>query len=89
MNVGPTIVRSVLLVPQDMGARHDRNPPGDFGSCPKLVLLDVSGRKALDLHTGANDIGHLSPGVYFVRSSPGVARGASSARRTSKVIVTR
>ncbi len=28
--------------------------------------MDVSGRKVLDLHTGANDVRALSPGVYFV-----------------------
>ncbi len=29
-------------------------------------LLDVSGRKVLALHSGANDVRRLSPGVYFV-----------------------
>jgi hypothetical protein len=30
-------------------------------------LLDVSGRKVIDLHIGANDVRALAPGVYFVR----------------------
>ncbi|MCX6843755.1 MAG: hypothetical protein NTX53_15915 [candidate division WOR-3 bacterium] len=30
-------------------------------------LLDISGRKVLDLHPGTNDVRHLVPGVYFVR----------------------
>jgi hypothetical protein len=32
-------------------------------------LLDVSGRKVLDLRAGANDVSHLAPGVYFVRTA--------------------
>jgi hypothetical protein len=31
-------------------------------------LLDVSGRSVLDLKPGANDVRHLSPGVYFVQA---------------------
>jgi hypothetical protein len=30
-------------------------------------LLDISGRKVLNLHPGANDVSRLGPGVYFVR----------------------
>jgi YVTN family beta-propeller protein len=30
-------------------------------------LLDISGRKVLDLHPGANDVRVLAPGVYFIR----------------------
>jgi hypothetical protein len=30
-------------------------------------LLDISGRKVMELQQGANDIRHLAPGVYFVR----------------------
>jgi hypothetical protein len=30
-------------------------------------LLDISGRKMLDLRPGPNDVGRLAPGVYFVR----------------------
>jgi hypothetical protein len=44
-------------------------------------LLDASGRKMMELKPGANDVGRLPPGVYFVRTeSPG-------ARRTQKVVV--
>ncbi|MFO7639271.1 MAG: hypothetical protein R6X14_08300 [bacterium] len=59
----PTVVRGVL----NLGAGHDRNPPGDFGSCPKPALLDISGRKVMELVPGENDVRHLAPGVYFVR----------------------
>jgi len=38
------------------------------GTVPKSVLLDISGRKVLELTHGANDVSRLSPGVYFVRA---------------------
>jgi len=31
------------------------------------ILLDITGRKVMDLQPGENDIRHLAPGVYFVR----------------------
>ena len=34
------------------------------------MLLDISGRKVLELQPGANDVRGLAPGVYFVRSEP-------------------
>ena len=46
-------------------------------------LLDISGRKVLDLRPGANDVGHLSPGVYFVREAQ------AQAQATRKVVITR
>jgi hypothetical protein len=51
------------------------------------VLLDISGRKVLDLVPGANDVRALAPGVYFVGEGPG-ARGQGPGR-IRKVIVTR
>ena len=33
-------------------------------------LLDISGRKVMGLHPGANDVSRLSPGVYFARAVP-------------------
>jgi YVTN family beta-propeller protein len=72
----PTVVRGVLFLPET--------------SSNKLQaagwLLDVSGRKALALRPGPNDIRHLAPGVYFVREASGVKREASS---VTKVVVTR
>jgi hypothetical protein len=59
---GPTLVRGVLHLPSSP------NP-----SIPS-ALLDASGRKALDLRPGGNDISHLAPGVYFVRTAAGTAR---------------
>ena len=68
----PTIVRGVLMMTGDRGKTEDR-----------ASLLDVSGRKVLDLKSGANDIHGLAPGVYFVRD---LEAGAEAVR---KVVVTR
>ena len=81
-----TIVRGVLFLPRDVGAGHDPNV-GHLGSCPKPELLDITGRKVLDLKPGANDVRALAPGVYFVRSGPSAASRQPSA--VMKVVVTR
>jgi hypothetical protein len=71
----PTIVRRVLRI-------EDRGPvTGD-----RAALMDVSGRKAMNLHAGANDVRHLAPGVYFVRDEGQRTRDVG---RTRKVVVTR
>jgi YVTN family beta-propeller protein len=50
------------------------------------VLLDITGRKVMELRQGANDIRSLSPGVYFVR---GNSRGqGSEGSKVRKVVVT-
>ncbi len=69
-NCEPTVVRGVLHL-EDRGPRT-----GD-----RAELLDATGRKVLDLHVGANDVGVLAPGVYSVSERP-----AGSVR---KVIVAR
>jgi len=53
-----TVVRSVLFLPEAVSG--ERSAVGAW-------LLDISGRKVLDLHPGANDVRSLAPGVYFVR----------------------
>jgi hypothetical protein len=65
----PTIVRGVLFLPETS------SPKPRASSC----LLDVSGRKVLELHTGANDVSKMNPGVYFVseRISGGKSRAES------------
>jgi len=55
----PTIVRNVLFLPEAYGV-------GRHTFC---ALLDVTGRKVIDLVPGENDVRHLAPGVYFVRRS--------------------
>ena len=54
-----TVVRRVLLFEPASGA----------GRMSKGALLDVSGRKVVDLKPGANDVRALAPGVYFVRET--------------------
>jgi len=44
-------------------------------------MLDASGRRVMPLRPGANDVGSLSPGVYFVRGT--------QARAVRKIILTR
>ena len=72
----PTIVRGVLFL-------------GDCprtGTVPKTALLDIAGRKVVDLTPGANDVSRLAPGVYFVRE-----RLAAGGERNAvhKVVLTR
>ncbi len=50
------IVRGLLVLPE----ASNRNTPA-------AGLLDISGRKVLDLNPGANDVRALAPGVYFVQ----------------------
>ncbi len=70
-----TICRGVLFLPPASGVQRGASS----------VLLDISGRKVMDLKSGANDVPALSPGVYFMRAVGG-ERSAVSCR---KVIVTR
>jgi hypothetical protein len=69
-SVGPTVVRGVLNLAVDSGQN----------TAYRAELLDVAGRKASELRPGANDVGRLAPGVYFVRTEPTVV---------TKVIVAR
>jgi len=67
----PTIVRGSLL----LGAGHNPILTGESGLCPKPALLDISGRKVMELQSGENDVRHLRSGVYFARAVSGrVAR---------------
>ena len=47
----PTICRGVLLLPDSQD----------------VDLLDITGRKVMDLKPGENDVRHVAPGVYFIR----------------------
>ena len=53
----PTVVRGVLPMPIP-----------EAGQTARSVLLDVSGREVMNLVPGTNDVRHLSPGVYYIRS---------------------
>jgi hypothetical protein len=73
-NSGASIVRGVLYLPE--ASSHK----------PKATswLLDVSGRKVLDLMPGANDVRALAPGVYFVRE----AQAQAQAQAVRKLVLT-
>ncbi|MEO0005000.1 MAG: hypothetical protein ABIK49_03240 [candidate division WOR-3 bacterium] len=57
----PTVIRNVLRWEPVSGHRSS-------------VLLDVSGRKVLDLLPGVNDVRHLAPGVYFIEIGSSIER---------------
>lgn len=65
----PTVVRNVIFLPA-------ANSGQVLGG-----LFDRTGRKVMDLKAGANDVAHLSPGVYFVHPALGQEAG--------KVIITK
>jgi hypothetical protein len=68
-----TIIRGVLFLPK-MGTVPSGTVP-IFGPS----LLDISGRKVLDLVPGRNDVRALPAGVYFVRQAP--------SSRSTKVVI--
>ena len=73
--LGPTMVRGVLFLVE--------------ASSPKpqaASLLDISGRKVLELTPGANDVRTLAPGIYFVRHE---GRGARDVGSMRKVVIQR
>ncbi len=62
--LGATIVRGNLFL------TGDRRPEtGD-----RVALMDAAGRRVMELRPGPNDVHHLSPGVYFVRSQSAVEK---------------
>jgi hypothetical protein len=66
-----SLVRGVLML-EDRGRKTE----------DRAELLDVSGRRAMELQPGANDVSRLAPGVYFVD------RGSSLVPR-SRVVITK
>jgi YVTN family beta-propeller protein len=70
----PTIIRGVLFL-----------PPAPLS--PPSSLLSADGRKVLDLRPGANDVSHISPGVYFIRE--GLGTRGEGLGKTQKVVLTR
>ncbi|MFO7639278.1 MAG: hypothetical protein R6X14_08335, partial [bacterium] len=80
---GPTIIRGSLRL---AGLGHDPGSENRSGSCPAL-LLDISGRKVMELQLGDNDVRHLSPGVYFIRAEG--SRGQRAEGSSAKVVIKR
>ncbi len=83
-NSSPTVVRGVLLL-DGLGTRSEL--PERNSVMSRAALLDVGGRKVMNLQPGANDVSRISPGVYFIREGPGI-RGEGPGK-TQKVVVTR
>jgi phosphoribosylformylglycinamidine (FGAM) synthase PurS component len=70
-----TVLRGVLLW-EASGIRHMA-----YGA----DLLDISGRKVMDLRSGGNDVRALAPGVYFISERSAVG----GQRLATKVVITR
>jgi hypothetical protein len=63
--------------------------PGASSRKPKAAsLLDISGRKVMELRAGANDVRMLAPGVYFVRQQGSRIRGFEDSS-VDKIVITR
>jgi DNA-binding beta-propeller fold protein YncE len=74
-----TIVCGVLFLPREwLGIRSGLS---DNTVMSRAILLDVAGRKVLDLTPGRNDVRSVPAGVYFVRREVG--------SRTAKVVIQR
>ena len=69
---GATIVHGVLFLPEASSHKPQA-----------ASLMDISGRKVIDLRPGANDVHALAPGVYFVRAAQ------AQAQAVRKVVLTR
>jgi DNA-binding beta-propeller fold protein YncE len=92
--VGTTVkvIREDVAVEEPPVHVNGRGPGSTFVrsaywlSCKQpAVLLDISGREVAQLHAGANDVGKLSPGVYFVRE----AQAQTQAQAVCRVVVVR
>jgi hypothetical protein len=67
-NSGPTVIRGVLVLGNgdSPSEREDARYSPHFPVMSCTALLDISGRKVMDLQPGANDVRALPPGVYFI-----------------------
>ena len=79
----PTIVRGVLEMP---GGSDFPVARGRGLETSPTFLLDVTGRKVMELQPGRNDVSRLGAGIYFVRLASCVGRDASS---VNKVVLAR
>ncbi len=84
-----TVVRGVLVLGgngDSPSGREDARYSPHFPVMSRAALLDIGGRKLMDLKPGANDVRALAPGVYFVKG-PETEDGRPAGIR--KVVVTR
>jgi hypothetical protein len=68
----PTVVRGVLFLPPSSLRLHPSS------------LFDMTGRAVMSLHSGANDVRRLAPGVYFVTED-----GPRRTVHATKVVLTK
>jgi hypothetical protein len=78
-----TIVRGVLYLP---GGSDFPVAKGRGSETSPTFLLDITGRKVIELHPGLNDVSRFGSGVYFLCLASGAGRNASS---VSKVVIAR
>jgi hypothetical protein len=62
----PTIVGDVLVWSATTPSLRN---VGDIALQSRTMLLDAAGRIVMELRPGPNDIRHVAPGVYFIRSA--------------------
>jgi hypothetical protein len=76
-----TVVQGVLWLPQASSLKPRASSR----------LMDIAGRRVLDLEPGANDVSRLAPGVYFVWSAttPSLPAMSETLHSTYKVVVMR
>jgi len=72
-----TIMEGVLFLPEASGWWSQA-----------ASLLDATGRRVMELHSGANDVRALAPGVYFVRKQGSRSQGFEDSS-VNKVVITR
>ncbi len=59
---GATVLGNFLSLPASVGWE---SPP---------MLLDISGRRLMELHSGTNNVSHLTSGVYFIKGTSAISR---------------
>jgi hypothetical protein len=77
VTLNPTIIRGVLQLPSSVVRRPSSDGSRITDAERRFLLLDISGRKVLDLHPGANDVSRLVLGICCVRSADGGRRSAA------------
>jgi hypothetical protein len=74
-----SIVRGVLV----LGGLGTRSGLSANPVMSRAVLLDISGRRVMDLQPGGNDISRVAPGVYFLREAQ------AQAQAVRKIVIAR
>jgi len=83
----PTVVRREVCTATICRGVLMYRPPANSSQLT-VELLDITGRRVMDLEPGENDIRHLAPGVYFVREEGSRGQG-SEGSSVRKVVIQR